>query len=203
MVSISPKLFPETAFTTEQAMKRSHLLGALAGAIVCMSLVSGFVGCTAAQLSSADSAIGGTPLIPSTGPTSQPGVNTTLQPTASQAAVHLAQDATAEAAPIVAAVVPSPWGAIAAAGLGILSAVLGIFATKQTSRANTAESVIAAAAPGVASLVQQVTDNKSLTSDVTSIAQVAPGVISLLTHPTASSMLQATGTVLSSISNAN
>jgi hypothetical protein len=143
-------------------------------------------GCTASQLASADRTVGGTPLPPTTAySTTQPGVIVTLLPTTQQITLHLVQDASNAAAPVVTAAAPAPWGWIASGVLGIVAAVAGVFAQNQSSKAATANAVIAAAAPGIAHLVGQATDNQTLATDITSIAQVAPGVISLLAHSSA------------------
>lgn len=80
---------------------------------------------------------------------------------------------------------PPPWGLIISGVLGITSTVLGVFATKQTSKLDTAQNVIAAAAPGVAHLVGQVTDSATLPTDITTLGQISSGVLSLLNHPAA------------------
>jgi Zn-dependent alcohol dehydrogenase len=161
------------------------------------------IGCTADQLSSADRSIGGTPLVATTAPTSQPGVYTTVQPSNAQLTIHLLSDAASEAAPVVTAVAPQPWGALAGTILGLLGVGLAAFQTssanKANTRANVAENVVAAAAPGVAHIVNQITDNKTLNTDVTTLGQIAPGVIALLAHPTATSVLQATGQVVGAL----
>lgn len=180
-----------------KGLRDSVISGVVCGIVlfICFAFCEHSPGCTAAQLASADKAIGGTPLSIVQVPTTQPGVYSTTQPSAGQLTIHLVQDGATIAAPILAGT-GTPWGEIAAIGLTVVSGVLGVFATKQTSALNTAQNVITAAAPGVAQLVQQVTDNKTLATDVTHIGQVAPGVIDLLTHPSASNILQATGTIV-------
>jgi len=89
------------------------------------------------------------------------------------------------AAGTAASAAPPPWGLIIAGVLGITSTVLGVFATKQTSKLDTAQNVIAAAAPGVAHLVGQVTDSAALPTDITTLGQISSGVLSLLNHPAA------------------
>ena len=62
------------------------------------------------------------------------GSTSTTQPTV----LGEIQTGTAAAAPIVAGVVPPPWGLIASGALMATSAVLGLFAAKQTSAKNAA-----------------------------------------------------------------
>lgn len=108
---------------------------------------------------------------------------TDAQKTAVISAVQQAiNSGTLIAAPVVGG---TPWGDIAIGVLGVVSAVLGVFTVKQTNAATTAKNVIAAAAPGVAQLVQQTTDGKIKASDVTSIGQVSQGVLDLLSHDSA------------------
>jgi hypothetical protein len=109
-----------------------------------------------------------------------------------------AQQITATGATIAAAV-PTPWTDVIAGVLGVASAVLGVIAAKQTSKLGTAQQVIAAAAPGVAKLVSQVTDNQTLATDITSLAGVSSGVLAMLNHPTA---VTATGGVSTAVANA-
>lgn len=154
--------------------------------LISLALSAGLIalGCTASQLARADRAVGGTPLVPTT-QLSPDGTVKTIPPTTQQLEIHLAQDATKAAQPVVQEWVPAPWGGIVSAGLGILSGVLGVIAVKQTSKAAAVSNVITAAAPGVAQLVKQTTDNQVLADDITHVAQLAPGVINLLNHPAA------------------
>ena len=142
--------------------------------IVAACLMVAFViGCTAAQLNRANADIGGAPLA-------------TTQPTALQAGANLVGNvASSPVVTTAAASVPFPWNAAIYTVLGITTAVAGALAGVQTSKLQTTKNVITAAAPGVAQLVKQVTDNQTLASDVTEIGQLAPGVISFLTHPSA------------------
>lgn len=150
------------------------------------TLLFALAGCTASQLAGADRAVGGTPLPALTLPTTQPGVYTTTQPSNGILTIHLIGDAANAAAPIVNTYAPAPIGGIVAGILGVIGAVAGgVVASSNKSKLAQAEAVIAAAAPGVAKLVNQVTDNQTLVSDVTSIAQLTPGVITLLNHPAA------------------
>lgn len=138
------------------------------------------IGCTAAQLGQADRVLGGT-------------VYSTSQPTTQQLAIDITQRAAQDAAgpasyiPVV--------GPILSTILTIIAGVVGVFAVKQTSALSTANNVIAAAAPGVAQLVHQTTDNQALASDITTLAGVAPGVIALMSHPTAQAAVNAAGLV--------
>ena len=138
-------------------------------------------GCTAAQLGTATKDIGGTPLQPyavNVAPASQPAVYVTVQPTTQQAAAQLGSTVTAEGAAIAPAF--GPWGAVASSVLLVISGILGLYANKQTNKAQTISTMVAQAAPGVAQLVAQATDNKTLQSDITKISEVAQPVLSLL-----------------------
>ena len=161
------------------------ILGLAAIAII-LSYVA--ISCTPLQLSNADRAVGGMPLVATT----QPGPTTnsvvTLSPTNAQLTIHVIQDALASPAgqaATTAVAASSPIGAIAVTALTLITAVLGVFGAKQTSSLNTANNVIAAAAGPAAKLIQQVTDNQHLATDVTEISQIAPGLMDLISHPAA------------------
>lgn len=159
-----------------------------------MILLMVIVGCDLATLNKIDRGVGGTPLAATTVqvPTSQPGVYLTVNvpPTTQQVEFHTASDVTAAAGVAVSAV--PVWGQVAGGALLLISSILSVFATKQTSALNTANNVIAAAAPGVASLVQTVTKNQALSTGINDLAHITPGIIGLLNHPAAADTMAST-----------
>jgi hypothetical protein len=134
--------------------------------IVLLALLSG---CTA----------GGQSTIPTTAPTPVQNTEKTGSTIANAAA------------PIVAAAAPFPWNLVGLGALTVLSTVLGVLAKSQTSKASALQNVITAAAPQVAQIVGQITDNQTLANDITNLSQVSPAVIALIGHPSVTTGLEA------------
>lgn len=90
-----------------------------------------------------------------------------------------------------------PYGGFVLGAIGLVSStVLGWIAATHKASANTAQDklqvahdVIAAAAPGVMSLVQQATKNPTVNGAVALAADDAEGVLNLISHPSAAGAL--------------
>jgi hypothetical protein len=154
-------------------MKRKFAAITILVAMFCGLTAVAFVGCTAGQLNGPTAALGGT-----------------TQPTTQAAGAALVQTAATDAAAVAPAF--GPWGIFASAVLTVIASVASVYAKNQNGQKVTAQAIIASAAPGVAQLVSQVTDNQTLASDVTTIAAVAPAVIDLIQHPSATAAIAAT-----------
>lgn len=176
-------------------MKNPRILKNTLVCLVCVAAMFAISGCTAAQLGQADKAIGGTPLQPTTAPTTQPGVYVTIQPTPVQATIHLVQDGLTVAQPIVQAVAGPVWGNIAYGAMGLVIAALGVFGAKQTVDKSTANGIIAKAAPVAAAMAKQLGASQTIVNGITTFAGVAQPILDLLSHPAAAAPLAAAAAV--------